>query len=89
MQDLNQALFYTDDNFLSVILGEFANFAAYAFAPATMVTPLGALSVLVRYILISHVLIKINFPFRDKVTVKQLLFRKALFCYICILVKIP
>lgn len=90
MQDLNQALFYTDDNFLSVILGEFANFAAYAFAPATMVTPLGALSVLVRYILISHVPIKtINFPFRDKVTVKQLLFQKALFCYICILVKIP
>ena len=32
-----------------VIVGEFANFAAYAFAPATMVTPLGALSVLVRY----------------------------------------
>lgn len=90
MQDLNQALFYTDDNFLSVILGEFANFAAYAFAPATMVTPLGALSVLVRYILISHVPIKtINFPFRDKVTVKQLFFKKALFCYICILVKIP
>lgn len=77
MQDLNQALFYTDDNFLSVILGEFANFAAYAFAPATMVTPLGALSVLVRYILISHVPIKINFPFRDKVTVKQPLFKKA------------
>lgn len=29
--------------------GEAANFAAYAFAPATLVTPLGALSVLVRY----------------------------------------
>lgn len=28
--------------------GEVANFAAYAFAPATLVTPLGALSVLVR-----------------------------------------
>lgn len=28
--------------------GEAANFAAYAFAPATLVTPLGALSVLVR-----------------------------------------
>lgn len=29
--------------------GEAANFVAYAFAPATLVTPLGALSVLVRY----------------------------------------
>jgi Magnesium transporter NIPA len=29
-------------------VGEAANFAAYAFAPATLVTPLGALSVLVR-----------------------------------------
>lgn len=29
-------------------LGEAANFAAYAFAPATLVTPLGALSVLIR-----------------------------------------
>lgn len=29
-------------------IGEAANFAAYAFAPATLVTPLGALSVLVR-----------------------------------------
>ena len=36
--------------FVSVITGEGANFAAYAFAPATLVTPLGALSVLVRYI---------------------------------------
>lgn len=30
-----------------MILGEIANFAAYAFAPAILVTPLGALSVLV------------------------------------------
>lgn len=30
--------------------GEVANFAAYAFAPATLVTPLGALSVLIRYV---------------------------------------
>ncbi|KAL8597036.1 hypothetical protein ACOMHN_055629 [Nucella lapillus] len=37
-------------------LGEFANFAAYAFAPATLVTPLGALSVLVSAILASRVL---------------------------------
>lgn len=35
---------------VSVVVGagEAANFAAYAFAPATLVTPLGALSVLVR-----------------------------------------
>lgn len=30
-------------------VGEAANFAAYGFAPAILVTPLGALSVLVRY----------------------------------------
>ena len=28
-------------------MGEVANFAAYAFAPAILVTPLGALSVLI------------------------------------------
>lgn len=32
----------------AVGLGEAANSAAYAFAPATLVTPLGALSVLIR-----------------------------------------
>jgi hypothetical protein len=31
----------------TVGLGEVANFAAYAFAPAILVTPLGALSVLI------------------------------------------
>ena len=31
-----------------VIGGEIANFAAYAYAPAILVTPLGALSVIVR-----------------------------------------
>lgn len=35
---------------LTVGVGEAANFAAYAFAPAMLVTPLGALSVLVRYV---------------------------------------
>ena len=30
-----------------MIIGEVANFAAYAFAPAILVTPLGALSVLI------------------------------------------
>lgn len=32
-----------------VIVGEAANFVAYAFAPAVLVTPLGALSIIVRY----------------------------------------
>lgn len=31
-----------------VIVGEVANFVAYAFAPAVLVTPLGALSIIVR-----------------------------------------
>ncbi|XP_038616571.1 magnesium transporter NIPA2 [Tachyglossus aculeatus] len=41
---------------LSMGTGEVANFAAYAFAPATLVTPLGALSVLVSAILSSYFL---------------------------------
>ncbi|KAE8625655.1 hypothetical protein XENTR_v10006353 [Xenopus tropicalis] len=41
---------------LSMGAGEVANFAAYAFAPATLVTPLGALSVLVSAILSSYFL---------------------------------
>ncbi|RWW06809.1 hypothetical protein BHE74_00054290, partial [Ensete ventricosum] len=35
----------------TVILGEAANFAAYAFAPAILVTPLGALSIIVSAVL--------------------------------------
>lgn len=34
--------------FFAVGGGEVANFTAYMFAPATVVTPLGALSVLIR-----------------------------------------
>lgn len=33
---------------IPVIVGEIANFVAYAFAPAVLVTPLGALSIIVR-----------------------------------------
>jgi hypothetical protein len=33
----------------TVIIGEIANFAAYAFAPAILVTPLGALSIIIRH----------------------------------------
>ena len=35
---------------ITMAVGEAANFAAYGFAPAILVTPLGALSVLVRYV---------------------------------------
>uniref|UniRef100_A0A1A7WXB4 Non imprinted in Prader-Willi/Angelman syndrome 2 n=2 Tax=Iconisemion striatum TaxID=60296 RepID=A0A1A7WXB4_9TELE len=41
---------------ISMGAGEAANFAAYAFAPATLVTPLGALSVLVSAVLSSYFL---------------------------------
>lgn len=36
---------------LTMVIGEAANFAAYAFAPAILVTPLGALSILVTAVL--------------------------------------
>ncbi|CAG2064920.1 unnamed protein product, partial [Timema podura] len=41
---------------LTMGVGEAANFAAYAFAPASLVTPLGALSVLVAAVLSSKFL---------------------------------
>jgi ABC-type proline/glycine betaine transport system permease subunit len=34
---------------LAMVVGEAANFAAYAFAPAILVTPLGALSIIIRW----------------------------------------
>ena len=40
--------FYQKWNF-AVLVGEIANFIAYMFAPAVLVTPLGALSIIVRY----------------------------------------
>jgi magnesium transporter len=40
----------------SLVIGEIANFAAYAFAPAVLVTPLGALSVLIGAVLGSYFL---------------------------------
>ena len=36
---------------ITMILGELCNFSAYAFAPAILVTPLGALSVLIGAVL--------------------------------------
>ncbi|CAL8356050.1 unnamed protein product [Merluccius merluccius] len=41
---------------ISMGVGEAANFAAYAFAPATLVTPLGAMSVLVSAVLSTYFL---------------------------------
>jgi hypothetical protein len=41
---------------VTVIVGEVANFAAYAFAPAILVTPLGCLSVLIGAVLGSYFL---------------------------------
>lgn len=40
----------------TVVVGEICNFAAYAFAPAILVTPLGALAVLIGAVLGSYVL---------------------------------
>lgn len=41
---------------ITMVLGEIFNFAAYAFAPAILVTPLGALSVLIGAVLGSYFL---------------------------------
>ncbi|CAF2139465.1 unnamed protein product [Brassica napus] len=46
----------------TMLLGEIANFAAYAFAPAILVTPLGALSIIIRqenitYYYSSHIIL--------------------------------
>ncbi|XP_030828501.1 magnesium transporter NIPA2-like isoform X2 [Strongylocentrotus purpuratus] len=50
--------------------GEFLNFIAYAFAPALLVTPLGALSVLVTAVL-SHYFLKENLNLLGKVGCMQ------------------
>ncbi|KAK7359286.1 hypothetical protein VNO77_01239 [Canavalia gladiata] len=44
---------------ISMIVGEIANFAAYAFAPALLVTPLGALSIIFSAVL-AHFILKEN-----------------------------
>ncbi|XP_041460181.1 magnesium transporter NIPA2-like [Lytechinus variegatus] len=53
--------------------GEFLNFIAYAFAPALLVTPLGALSVLVTAVL-SHYFLKENLNLLGKVGCMQCIF---------------
>ncbi|RXH74160.1 hypothetical protein DVH24_028881 [Malus domestica] len=35
---------------VTMVIGEMANLVAYVYAPAVLVTPLGALSIIVRYI---------------------------------------
>ncbi|CAO1943468.1 unnamed protein product [Urochloa humidicola] len=42
---------------ITMIVGEVANFAAYAFAPAILVTPLGALSIIISAVL-AHVMLQ-------------------------------
>lgn len=42
---------------ISMIVGEAANFAAYAFAPAILVTPLGALSIIISAVL-AHIILR-------------------------------
>jgi len=51
---LNEPLWWL--GLLMMILGELANFAAYAFAPAIVVTPLGALSIIISAVLSHYVL---------------------------------
>ncbi|GJN40497.1 hypothetical protein PR202_gb29718 [Eleusine coracana subsp. coracana] len=47
----------SNDLLCTVIVGEIANFAAYAFAPAILVTPLGALSIIISAAL-AHVILQ-------------------------------
>ncbi|KAL6178967.1 hypothetical protein ACLB2K_050483 [Fragaria x ananassa] len=42
---------------ITMIVGEVANFAAYAFAPAILVTPLGALSIIISAVL-AHIILR-------------------------------
>ena len=46
---------------MAVVVGEAANFIAYAFAPAIVVTPMGALSVVIRFEFAHALLCKIHY----------------------------
>lgn len=39
---------------VTMTFGEIANFVAYVYAPAVLVTPLGALSIIIRFVLYWH-----------------------------------
>ncbi|KDO50034.1 hypothetical protein CISIN_1g019718mg [Citrus sinensis] len=43
---------------VTMIVGEVANFVAYVYAPAVLVTPLGALSIIIRYAVLAHFMLK-------------------------------
>ncbi|KAF9608511.1 hypothetical protein IFM89_009877 [Coptis chinensis] len=46
---------------ITMVVGEIANFAAYAFAPAILVTPLGALSIIIRHesnAVLAHIILR-------------------------------
>ncbi|KZV22708.1 hypothetical protein F511_05340 [Dorcoceras hygrometricum] len=54
---------------ITMIVGEIANFAAYAFAPAILVTPLGALSIIIRHVIVPqtmHIAVLAHFILREK-----------------------
>ena len=53
-------------------VGEIANFTAYMFAPATVVTPLGALSILVRYDISSYQF----YPTENNIPCKEICYNK-------------
>lgn len=52
---LKEPLWWT--GMMTMVFGEAANFAAYAFAPAILVTPLGALSIIISAVL-AHIVLK-------------------------------
>lgn len=52
---LREPLWWT--GMITMIVGEIANFAAYAFAPAILVTPLGALSIIISAAL-AHIILR-------------------------------
>ncbi|KAJ0076684.1 hypothetical protein Patl1_36097 [Pistacia atlantica] len=43
---------------VTMIVGEVANFVAYVYAPAVLVTPLGALSIIIRSAVLAHFMLK-------------------------------
>ena len=72
-----------------MIVGEAANFTAYGFAPAILVTPLGALSVIVRFV--GHVLNGGTFSVNYSAILSSIILKERLNihgklgCFLCIL----
>ncbi|KAI8369650.1 magnesium transporter NIPA-domain-containing protein [Radiomyces spectabilis] len=61
---LKSAMWWT--GMILMVVGEFCNFVAYAFTPAILVTPLGALSVVISAVL-SSIFLKEGLTFQGKV----------------------